>query len=165
MRKKLVSIIPILQREERRFIKIIYRPTVPDELHTEAIMLLNLTDISDEPLQGQISRQIRARILAGELDAGTSLPSIRALAREQHVSVITVQRAYEHLMREDLIHSRRGKGFFVSEIAKKQKKELAKQRLLTHLERPVQAAIAEGLSPVEIHQSVDKIIEKDNQDY
>lgn len=125
-------------------------------------MLLNLTDISDEPLQGQISRQIRAKILGGELPAGEGLPSIRSLAREQHVSVITVQRAYEHLLHEDLIHSRRGKGFFVSEIAKRQKKELAQQRLLENLERPVQAAIAEGLSPVEIHQSVDKIIEKKN---
>jgi len=123
-------------------------------------MLLNLTDISNEPLQSQISRQIRAKILAGELKAGTSLPSIRLLARDQHVSVITVQRAYEALMREELIHSRRGKGFFVSEIAQKEKKELAKQRLRENLELPVKAAMAEGLSSKEIHESVDFVIKE-----
>ncbi|MCB0317005.1 MAG: GntR family transcriptional regulator, partial [Calditrichaeota bacterium] len=80
-------------------------------------MILNLTDISDEPLQSQISRQVRAKILAGELGAGDNLPSIRGLARDQRVSVITVQRAYEYLEREGLIHSRRGKGFFVSELS------------------------------------------------
>ena len=55
-------------------------------------MLLNLTDLSDEPLQSQISRQIRAKILSGELPAGRVLPSIRGMAKEQRVSVITVQR-------------------------------------------------------------------------
>ena len=84
-------------------------------------MILNLTDLSDEPLQSQIVRQIRAKILAGELTAGANLPSIRMLAKEQKVSVITVQRAYERLLRDNLIHSRRGKGFFVSKIEKEEK--------------------------------------------
>ena len=123
-------------------------------------MLLNLTDLSDEPLQGQIARQIRAKILAGELTAETPLPSIRALAREQQVSVITVQRAYEYLIRENLIHSRRGKGFFVSEVPRGQKKEMAKQRLAEHLERPVLDAIAEGLTSKEISEIVGNILRK-----
>ena len=93
-------------------------------------MILNLTDLSDESLQSQIYRQIRALILANELDAGTMLPSIRGLAREQKVSVITVQRGYEMLEREGLIISRRGKGFFVTEVQNQVKKELAKQYLL-----------------------------------
>jgi len=98
-------------------------------------MILNLTDLSDEPLQAQISRQIRAKILAGELQASSSLPSIREMARQQHVSVITVQRAYEQLLRENLIHSRRGKGFFVSQLRKDEKKDMAKERLMENLER------------------------------
>jgi len=125
-------------------------------------MLLNLTDLSDEPLQSQISRQIRAKILAGELHADSSLPSIRALAREQHVSVITVQRAYEHLLHEELIHSRRGKGFFVSNVSKQNKKDISKQRLMVNLERPLIAAIDEGLPPPEIIKIVKKIIERIN---
>ena len=56
-------------------------------------MILNLSDLSDEPLHAQVSRQIRAKILSGNLDGGDALPSIRGLAKEQRVSVITVQRA------------------------------------------------------------------------
>ncbi|MCH8022034.1 GntR family transcriptional regulator, partial [candidate division KSB1 bacterium] len=121
-------------------------------------MLLNLTDLSSEPLQSQIVRQVRAKILIGELDADTSLPSIRALAREQHVSVITVQRAYETLIREELIHSRRGKGFFVSELANKRKEEMAKQRLLENLSPLVSAALEEGLSQKDIKRAIDIIL-------
>lgn len=123
-------------------------------------MILNLTDLSDEPLQGQISRQIRAKILVGELPAGTSLPSIRALAREQHVSVITVQRAYEHLMHESLIHSRRGKGFFVSEMPSDEKKKMAIQRFSDKIEPIIKAALAEGLQPNEIRNEVKALIEE-----
>ena len=61
-------------------------------------LLLNLTDLSSEPLHGQISRQIRARILAHELTDEAPLPSIRVMARQQRVSVITVKRAYEDLL-------------------------------------------------------------------
>ena len=121
-------------------------------------MLLHLTDISDEPLQSQISRQIRAKILTGELPANTNLPSIRALATKQKVSVITVQRAYESLTREGIIHSRRGKGFYVSEIPGERKRELAWQRLLELIERPINAAMAEGLSADTIKSIVEKIL-------
>jgi GntR family transcriptional regulator len=109
-------------------------------------MLLNLTDLSDEPLQSQVSRQIRAKILAGELAAGEVLPSIRALARDVHVSVITVQRGYEHLERDGLIHSRRGKGFFVSEIQEGRKKEMAEHRFIEDIRPLLSEAFAEGMS-------------------
>ena len=121
-------------------------------------MLLNLTDLSDEPLQSQISRQIRARILAGGLDAGADLPSIRALAREQHVSVITVQRAYERLEHEGLIHSRRGKGFFVSALSQETKRTMARQRLMENLRPRIDAALAEGLRTEDIHEIVEVIL-------
>lgn len=113
-------------------------------------MLLNLTDLSDEPLQSQISRQIRAKILAGELAAGEMLPSIRALARDVHVSVITVQRGYEQLERHGLIHSRRGKGFFVSEIQEGRKKEMAKHKFIEDMRPLLAEAFAEGLTGDEI---------------
>ncbi len=126
-------------------------------------MLLNLTDLSSEPLQSQIVRQVRAKILIGEVAAGTSLPSIRALAREQHVSVITVQRAYETLIREELIHSRRGKGFFVSDLENKRKEEMAKQRLLENLSPLISAALEEGLSEKDIKRAIDVIFKKDGK--
>jgi GntR family transcriptional regulator len=124
-------------------------------------MLLNLTDLSGEPLQSQISRQIRAKILAGEIGAGSDLPSIRKLAKDHRVSVITVQRAYESLEREGLIHSRRGKGFFVSKLSENTKKKMAKQRLLENLEPPFVAALAEGLTPEDIREIVSKVLKED----
>jgi GntR family transcriptional regulator len=121
-------------------------------------MLLNLTDLSDEPLQSQISRQIRALILAGDLVAGDMLPSIRALSREQRVSVITVQRGYENLEREGLIHSRRGKGFFVSEIDSKRRKAMARQRLTEDLGPLLKGASSEGMSVEEIRETFKAVL-------
>jgi GntR family transcriptional regulator len=113
-------------------------------------MILNLSDLSNEPLQSQIVRQIRAKILAGDLRVGTALPSIRSLAREQHISVITVQRAYEALEREGLIESRPRKGFFVVLLSDDSKKETARQRLRNSLAPLIQIAFAEGLTIDEI---------------
>ena len=121
-------------------------------------MLLNLTDLSAEPLQGQIVRQVRAKILSGELTTGSDLPSIRKMAREQRISVITVQRAYETLEHQGLIHSRRGKGFFVSELSESAKKEMALARLKDKLRPQIQAAQAEGLDIGEINQVVTSLI-------
>ncbi|MCI0691331.1 GntR family transcriptional regulator [candidate division KSB1 bacterium] len=126
-------------------------------------MLLNLTDLSSEPLQSQIVRQIRAKILTGELEAGADLPSIRELARGQRVSVITVQRAYEALMREGLIHSRRGKGFFVSELPDNEKRSMAKQRLRENLQPIVMAASDEGLSKRDILEAIDFILKQNGK--
>jgi GntR family transcriptional regulator len=123
-------------------------------------MLLHLTDLSDEPLQGQIVRQIRAKILAGDLAAGTDLPSIRKLAREQHISVITVQRAYESLENEGFIHSRRGKGFFVTELSDETRKKLARDRLQEILDPRIKAARDEGLSKEEIKKVIAEIFEE-----
>jgi GntR family transcriptional regulator len=123
-------------------------------------MLLHLTDLSAEPLQAQIIRQIRAKILAGELSADSDLPSIRRFAREHHISVITVQRAYEGLEREGLIHSRRGKGFFVSDITDKMKKIMAKEKLQSNLKPRLEEALAEGLNNEEIKDVVQTLLEK-----
>jgi GntR family transcriptional regulator len=123
-------------------------------------MLLNLTDISSEPLQSQIVRQVRAKILAGELPAETSLPSIRQLAKDHHVSVITVQRAYESLLREHLIHSRRGKGFFVSDLHDDEKYGLARQRLVDTLEKPISDAVDEGMGANDVREIIEEIIRK-----
>ena len=123
-------------------------------------MLLQLTDLSDEPLQGQIVRQIRAKILAGDLTAGSDLPSIRKLALEQHVSVITVQRAYETLEHQGLIHSRRGKGFFVSELSKNIRRGMARQRLQEALLPKIRDAMAQGLDEEEIHTVIRNIFKE-----
>jgi GntR family transcriptional regulator len=108
-------------------------------------MILNLSELSHEPLHAQLSRQIRARILSHELVGDEPLPSIRALAREQRVSVITVQRAYEDLEREGLIRSRPGKGFFVMAISETRKQDMAERRFTEALAGLVAEGRSEGL--------------------
>ena len=124
-------------------------------------MLLNLSDLSSESLQDQIARQVRARILAGDISSQHPLPSIRALARQQQVSVITVQRAYEKLMREGLIRARRGKGFFVNEMSEKRKRAMAVDRLLEKLEPHIAASREEGLTDEDIRQAIERILDKE----
>ncbi len=77
-------------------------------------MNIILSNASDEPIYGQIVRQIRQAILSGELTPGQPLPSIRQLAKDLQISVITTKRAYEELEKEGLTDSVVGKGSFVS---------------------------------------------------
>ena len=123
-------------------------------------MILNLTDLSNEPLQSQIYRQIRAMILSGDFKTGDILPSIRKLARDEKVSVITVQRGYEQLEKENLIISRRGKGFFVSELTQSKRKYLAEQRLTEKLLPIIKSAQNEGMMNFEIENIMAKVLRK-----
>ena len=125
-------------------------------------MILNLSEISAEPLHAQISRQIRAKILSLDLADGEPLPSIRGLAKEQRVSVITVQRAYEDLEREGLVRSRRGKGFWVTPIPLGRKQQMAEDRFTGALRELVAHAAAEGLSGAEMRRILDRVLEEGN---
>lgn len=123
-------------------------------------MILNLSDLSDEPLHAQISRQIRAKILTGDLDGGETLPSIRGLARGQRVSVITVQRAYDDLEREGLVRSRRGKGFWVAPLPDGRKNTMAEDRFADVLKKLVGHATAEGLSKADMRRILERLLRK-----
>jgi len=123
-------------------------------------MILNLSELSSEPLYAQISRQIRAKILSRDLAGGDALPSIRGLAKEQRVSVITVQRSYDDLEREGLLQSRRGKGFWVAPIPEGKKQTMVKERFADALEQLVEHAAAEGLSAADMRRILDKLLRK-----
>ena len=123
-------------------------------------MILNLTELSDEPLHAQMSRQIRAKILSKDLADGEALPSIRRLAREQRVSVITVQRAYDDLESEGLVHARRGKGFWVTPIPDRRKQQMAKQRFTESLRNLVANAGAEGLDPADMRSILESLLQE-----
>lgn len=75
-----------------------------------------ITNNSDKPIYDQIKEQIKGLILAGELKEGEALPSMRLLAKELRISIITTKRAYEELEREGYIESYTGKGSFVKGI-------------------------------------------------
>ncbi len=79
-------------------------------------MTLFISNSSDDAIYLQIENQIKDQILKGELIPGTPLPSMRILAKDLRVSVITVQKAYENLSREGFITSGVGRGTFVSDI-------------------------------------------------
>jgi GntR family transcriptional regulator len=121
-------------------------------------VLLNLSELSDEPLHAQISRQIRAKILSQDLDGGEPLPSIRGMAKDQRVSVITVQRAYDDLEREGLVQSRRGKGFWVASVPEHRRHQMAEQRFTHALAELVEHAIAEGMSRAEMRRILDELL-------
>jgi DNA-binding transcriptional regulator YhcF (GntR family) len=74
--------------------------------------------------------------------------------------VITVQRAYEHLEREGLIHSRRGKGFFVSELREREKKDMALERLAGSIGKHISAALSEGLRAQDVKAVVEQILKQ-----
>ena len=123
-------------------------------------MILNLSDLSDEPLHAQISRQIRAKILSENLGGDAALPSIRGLAKEQRVSVITVQRAYDDLEREGLVRSRPGKGFWVAPIPTKERYKMSEERFTVALGKLVDHAAAEGLSQADMLRILKDLLKK-----
>ena len=78
-------------------------------------MQIYLSNSGQEPIYAQITRQIKQQILSGALRPGDALPSIRLLARELRISVITTKRAYEDLERDGFILTQQGRGSFVAE--------------------------------------------------
>ncbi len=77
-------------------------------------MEILISNSSDKPIYEQICMQIKSLIMNGTLAAGEALPSMRVLAKDLHISVITVQRAYEDLTRDGFIETVSGKGSFVA---------------------------------------------------
>ena len=77
-------------------------------------MEIIISNSSDKPIYEQICMQVKSFIMDGTLSAGEALPSMRALAKDLHISVITVQRAYEDLTRDGFIETVSGKGSFVA---------------------------------------------------
>ncbi len=77
-------------------------------------MNIQIKNASNEPIYLQIKKQLKDAIISGELEEDAQLPSIRFLAKELRVSVITTKRAYDELEREGFLHSVQGKGSFVA---------------------------------------------------
>lgn len=96
-------------------------------------MKLIISSVSGEPIYEQIKNQIRSAIMSGELMAGEALPSLRKLAKELRVSVLTVTRAYNELADEGLVENMQGKGAFVMERGNELMKERARERIMDKL--------------------------------
>lgn len=98
------------------------------------IIISNSTGV---PIYEQIVRQLKGLILSGALPEGEALPSMRLLARDLRISVITTKRAYEELERDGFIQTVAGKGSFVAQ----QNLELARESNLREIEQHLQAAL------------------------
>jgi GntR family transcriptional regulator len=111
-------------------------------------MNILISSTSGEPIYAQIVGQIRQMILQGELQSGMPLPSIRLLAKELQISVITTKRAYEELEREGLINSIVGKGSFISgadqEFIKEQRLRIVENKLKEIIEESRQLGLTYG---------------------
>lgn len=100
-------------------------------------MNIHIKNSSDDPIYLQIKNQIKFAILNGEIGADEPLPSIRVLAKELRVSVITTKRAYDELEKDGFIHSVQGKGSFVAP----QNQELVRESFLRKIEENLTAVL------------------------
>ena len=109
-------------------------------------MQILISHNSKEPIYEQIYNQIKKCILSGEVPAGYSLPSMRLLAKEIEVSVITTKRAYEELEKSGLIYSIVGKGSFVSEqnheMIIERKRKIIEEQLTTAIQNSKEIGLA-----------------------
>ena len=106
------------------------------------------------PIYDQITRQMKGLILRGELKEGEALPSMRLLARELRISVITTKRAYEELEREGFITTVPGKGCFVAPQDPELAREDALRRAEEHLSQAVDIAKTAGLTLSELTETL-----------
>ncbi len=96
-------------------------------------MKVIISNSSPDPIYEQISRQVKAQIISGELAEGQVLPSIRRLAHDLQISVITTKRAYDELEKEGFINTVGGKGTFVAvqnpELLREKKMKIVEEKL------------------------------------
>ena len=120
-----------------------------------------LSNSSGKPIYEQIAEQIKEHIMAGELAAGDALPSMRLLARDLRISVITTKRAYEEREREGFLDNVPGKGCFVAP----QNRELLREAQLRKVEEKLSQAVDEArkgaFSLEELHELLDILYKGD----
>ena len=125
-------------------------------------MNIIISNSSGLPIYEQICRQIKGAIAAGKLRPGEPLPSIRALARDLRISVITTKRAYEELERDGFLENVPGKGCFVAP----QNPELLREAQLRRVEEKLSQAVEEarkgGFPPDTLHELLDILYQGDD---
>ena len=100
-------------------------------------MNIIISNANDKPIYEQITTQVKNAILSGELHPGEGLPSIRALAKDLRVSVITTKRAYDELEKAGYLYTVPGKGCYVAE----KNTQLVREGYLTQIEEHMTAIL------------------------
>ncbi|MCI9628884.1 MAG: GntR family transcriptional regulator [Eggerthellaceae bacterium] len=122
-------------------------------------MEIIISNSSASPIYEQIAQQIKSAILAGEFAEGQMLPSIRALANDLRISVITTKRAYADLEEAGFVNTVQGKGTFVSGGNLELLREESLRTIEGRLAKIVVDATAAGISKGELHDMVDLLME------
>ena len=111
-----------------------------------------ISNSGDTPIYDQITRQIKSLILRGSLAEGEALPSMRLLAKELRISVITTKRAYEELERDGFITTVPGKGCFIAPRNLELVREDTLRRVEEHLSQAVEIAKTGGVTLAELSE-------------
>lgn len=127
-------------------------------------MKLILSNESKLPIYEQIKEQIKTAIYSGELASAERLPSLRGLAKDLRISVLTVTRAYNDLEKEGLISSQQGKGYFVLRQDPKHIIEQFTYECEALIKEAVKNARAAGLRREEIYNILNTILEESHYD-
>lgn len=116
---------------------------------------------SGEPIYLQIAEQFKEEILAGRMKQGEYLPSIRSLAKDLKISVITTMKAYEQLQAEGLVTAVQGKGFYVNAQDSDMLKEQHLRRVEECLTEAIQAANIAGMTRKELSDTFNMLLDMD----
>lgn len=128
------------------------------------MMEIKISNLSSVPIYQQVATQIKSNILNGSLKNNDQLPSIRSLAKELEVGIITVKKSYEVLLQEDLIYSKGAVGYFVNDIDLDTVLTIKKEEYLDELKSIIDKAINDGLNIEDIKDIVDKVLEEKSND-
>ncbi len=124
---------------------------------------MKLLQNSGIPIYQQIAEQLKADILAGRLKEGEYLPSIRGLAKDLRISVITTMKAYEQLAQEGLVTAVQGKGFYVNAQDSEMLKEQHLRKVEEALLEAVSAARIAGMTGQELQEVLRTLLDMDDE--
>ncbi len=120
---------------------------------------MKILQSSGVPIYQQISDQFKADILAGKIKQGEFLPSIRSLAKDLRISVITTMKAYEQLEAEGLVSAVQGKGFYVNAQDSEMLREQHLRKVEASLAEAIQAARIAGMSDQELKDTLAMLLQ------
>ena len=121
-------------------------------------MKIKISNLSSMPIYQQIASEIRNKILSNELMSNMQLPSIRALSKELEVGIITIKKAYEVLLQENLIYSKGAVGYFVNEINREEILLIKKEEYLKEIEKVFEKALDDGLTKVDVKEIIEIVL-------
>ena len=121
-------------------------------------MKIKISNLSSMPIYQQIASEIRNKILSNELMSNMQLPSIRALSKESEVGIITIKKAYEVLLQENLIYSKGAVGYFVNEINREEILVIKKGEYLKEIEKVFEKALDDGLTKVDVKEIIEIVL-------